>query len=143
MTIAGVCDLVKLFSLLLVVLPFCENGGAVRAKAIGNVTSEEIDNEIIIIVSSSTQLSSVGTTEETTVRTTTDGSVPTFDRDHVTLRVPDELFASSANLTLKLRDLIGDLLVRSVTRLAKMMRFFQPLFGGHLTIEIPKELDKT
>ncbi|XP_021697169.1 uncharacterized protein LOC110675741 [Aedes aegypti] len=133
MNVVRICGLV-----LVLLLPF-ENGARVESKAIKSVTTEELDNEII--ASSSTEFTIGGTTEETTERTTTE-KVPTLDRTHVTLAVPDELFSSTANLTLRLRDLLGQLLLRSVARLAKMMRFIQPLFGGHLVIEIPKDLEK-
>ncbi|XP_019530212.1 uncharacterized protein LOC109402069 [Aedes albopictus] len=144
MNVVGICGLVRLVSLLGLVLLL--RGGGVQSKAIGSVTTEEppIDNGIVVASSSSsssTEFSIGGTSEETEIRTTTE-EVPTIDREHVTLRIPDELFSSTANLTLRLRDFLGQLLLRSVARLAKMMRFVQPLFGGHLVIEIPKDLEK-
>lgn len=102
MNVVRICGLV-----LVLLLPF-ENGARVESKAIGSVTTEELDNEIV--ASSSTEFTIGGTTEETTERTTTE-KVPTLDRTHVTLAVPDELFSSTANLTLRLRDLLGQLLL--------------------------------
>lgn len=110
MNVVGICGLVRLVSLLGLVLLL--RGGGVQSKAIGSVTTEEppIDNGIVVASSSSTEFSIGGTTEETEIRTTTE-EVPTIDREHVTLRIPDELFSSTANLTLRLRDFLGQLLL--------------------------------
>ncbi|XP_053677960.1 uncharacterized protein LOC128728364 [Anopheles nili] len=67
--------------------------------------------------------------------------VPTFNREQVSLAIPAELFSATANLTLQLRNFIGDLITRTSVRIAQVVRFFQPLFGYHLMIDIPKELD--
>lgn len=106
--------------------------------------------------------------------------IPTFNRKQVSLDLPGDLFSSTANLTLSLRNFIADLITvsrvgaccpfaftnptahadhsrsfslslcslvsihhhqRTSVRIAQVVRFFQPLFGYHLMIDIPKELD--
>uniref|UniRef100_A0A182PWF5 SEA domain-containing protein n=1 Tax=Anopheles epiroticus TaxID=199890 RepID=A0A182PWF5_9DIPT len=86
--------------------------------------------------------------------------VPTFNRNQVSLDLPGDLFSSTANLTLRLRNFIADFITslgdslnigsrcsyaapaqRTSVRIAQVVRFFQPLFGYHLMIDIPKELD--
>ncbi|XP_058814038.1 uncharacterized protein LOC131677948 [Topomyia yanbarensis] len=80
------------------------------------------------------------TTTDGPVKRSTTEAVPTIDRNHVTLALPDELFSSTANLTLRLRDVVGQLIMSSTARFAKLLRFVQPLFGNSLVIEIPKDL---
>ncbi|KFB41943.1 AGAP000696-PB-like protein [Anopheles sinensis] len=75
-----------------------------------------------------------------TTTTTTEG-IPILNRNQVSLALPDDLFSSTANLTLTLRNFIGDFITRTSVRIAQVVRFFQPLFGYHLMIDIPKELD--
>lgn len=94
-TAVGSCGYLVFVVPLLLLLLLSENCG-VQSKAIGisdgNVTS---------------------TTEESilaTTTTTTDG-VPIFDRQHVALAVSDDLYSSTANLTLRLRDIIGQLVL--------------------------------
>ncbi|XP_053663553.1 uncharacterized protein LOC128712687 [Anopheles marshallii] len=72
---------------------------------------------------------------------TSDDEIPSFNRNQVTLDLPGELFSNTANLTLRLRNFIGDFITRTSVRIAQVVRFFQPLFGYHLMIDIPKELD--
>ncbi|XP_035903490.1 uncharacterized protein LOC118508104 [Anopheles stephensi] len=90
---------------------------------------------------------SATTTSSTTVNpainevNTSEDEVPIFNRNQVTLDLPGDLFSSTANLTLRLRNFIGDFITRTSVRIAQVVRFFQPLFGYHLMIDIPKELD--
>ncbi|XP_055548841.1 uncharacterized protein LOC129732217 [Wyeomyia smithii] len=74
-------------------------------------------------------------------QTTTPDYSPTVEGNRVILGLPDQLFSSSANLTLRLRDLVGDLIMRSAVRFAKLVRFVQPVFGNNLVIEIPKDME--
>lgn len=84
--------------LLMLLLQLTCNGG-VQSKAIGSATSLELQEESVDLA-----------TEETIKQTTTD-DVPIIDRKNVALSVPDGLFASTANLTLRLRDLLGQLIL--------------------------------
>uniref|UniRef100_A0A182Q002 Uncharacterized protein n=1 Tax=Anopheles farauti TaxID=69004 RepID=A0A182Q002_9DIPT len=70
------------------------------------------------------------------VPVTTDDT-PDFDRQKVSLQVPDELFGSSFTLVTNLSGRIGDLIMSSARRAGEFFWVFQPLFGKHLTIEIP------
>ncbi|XP_049281948.1 uncharacterized protein LOC125763154 [Anopheles funestus] len=72
---------------------------------------------------------------------TSDDEIPTFNRNQVNLDLPNDLFSSTANLTFRLRNFIGDFITRASVRIAQVVRFFQPVFGYHLMIDIPKELD--
>ncbi|XP_052900164.1 uncharacterized protein LOC128306638 [Anopheles moucheti] len=95
----------------------------------------------------------VATVKDTSAKTTTtinpalnevdtsDEEIPIFNRNQVSLDLPGDLFSTTANLTLRLRNFIGDFITRTSVRIAQVVRFFQPLFGYHLMIDIPKELD--
>uniref|UniRef100_A0A1Y9H256 Uncharacterized protein n=1 Tax=Anopheles dirus TaxID=7168 RepID=A0A1Y9H256_9DIPT len=67
---------------------------------------------------------------------TTDDT-PDFDRQKVSLQVPDELFGSSFTLVTNISGRFGDLIMSSARRAGEFFWVFQPLFGKHLTIEIP------
>uniref|UniRef100_A0AAG5DPD1 Uncharacterized protein n=1 Tax=Anopheles atroparvus TaxID=41427 RepID=A0AAG5DPD1_ANOAO len=67
---------------------------------------------------------------------TTDDT-PDFDRQKVSLQVPDELFGSSFTLVTNISGRIGDLIMSTARRAGEFFWVFQPLFGKHLTIEIP------
>uniref|UniRef100_A0A182MX03 Uncharacterized protein n=1 Tax=Anopheles culicifacies TaxID=139723 RepID=A0A182MX03_9DIPT len=67
---------------------------------------------------------------------TTDDT-PDLDRQKVSLQVPDELFGSSFTLVTNISGRIGDLIMNSARRAGEFFWVFQPLFGKHLTIEIP------
>ncbi|EGK96566.1 uncharacterized protein LOC120906397 isoform X1 [Anopheles arabiensis] len=70
------------------------------------------------------------------VSVTTDDT-PDFDRQKVSLQVPDELFGSSFTLVTNISGRIGDLIMSTARRAGEFFWVFQPLFGKHLTIEIP------
>ncbi|XP_050085330.1 uncharacterized protein LOC126571102 isoform X1 [Anopheles aquasalis] len=67
---------------------------------------------------------------------TTDDT-PDFDRQKVSLQVPDALFGSSFTLVTNLSGRFGDLIMSTARRTGEFFWVFQPLFGKHLTIEIP------
>ncbi|XP_035903318.1 uncharacterized protein LOC118508021 isoform X2 [Anopheles stephensi] len=67
---------------------------------------------------------------------TTDDT-PDFDRQKVSLQVPDELFGSSFTLVTNISGRIGNLIMSTARRAGEFFWVFQPLFGKHLTIEIP------
>ncbi|XP_049538370.1 uncharacterized protein LOC125952740 isoform X1 [Anopheles darlingi] len=67
---------------------------------------------------------------------TTDDT-PDFDRQKVSLQVPDALFGSSFTLVTNLSGRFGDLIMNTARRTGEFFWVFQPLFGKHLTIEIP------
>ncbi|XP_050072450.1 uncharacterized protein LOC126560518 isoform X3 [Anopheles maculipalpis] len=70
------------------------------------------------------------------VPVTTDDT-PDFDRQKVSLQVPDELFGSSFTLVTNISGRIGNLIMSTARRAGEFFWVFQPLFGKHLTIEIP------
>uniref|UniRef100_A0A1Y9H248 Uncharacterized protein n=1 Tax=Anopheles dirus TaxID=7168 RepID=A0A1Y9H248_9DIPT len=127
----------------------------VDGKAIDTSRGSSSPNDLVAtVLESSTAASPVETTveDETTTTTTTtttinpklnevSDDIPTFNRGQVSLDLPGDLFSSTANLTLRLRNFIAGLITRTSVRIAQVVRFFQPLFGYHLMIDIPKELD--
>ncbi|XP_052863487.1 uncharacterized protein LOC128270119 [Anopheles cruzii] len=109
----------------------------------GQVTeNNEIDDGREPVTSSTESETTTGrtTTTSTTPTTTTEG-LPTFNRNQVSLDLPSDLFTSTANLTLRLRNVVSELITRTSVRIAQVVRFLQPVFGYHLMIDIPKELD--
>ncbi|ETN65876.1 hypothetical protein AND_002348 [Anopheles darlingi] len=80
------------------------------------------------------------TTTKKTTTTTTEG-IPVFNRNRVSLEVASDLFSSSTSLALGLSNMLGDMVRRTSVRIAQLVRLFQPLFGYHLMIDVPKELD--
>ncbi|XP_050085468.1 uncharacterized protein LOC126571190 [Anopheles aquasalis] len=77
----------------------------------------------------------------TTTTTTTTEKIPVFNRRRVSLEVASDLFSSSTSLALGLSNMLGDVVRRTSVRIAQLVRLFQPLFGYHLMIDVPKELD--
>ncbi|XP_055625567.1 uncharacterized protein LOC129768146 [Toxorhynchites rutilus septentrionalis] len=104
-----------------------------------NVESKAIGNEIS--AGTTPEEFSVGTTTEDSTQKTATDTVSLQDGERVTLAIPDELFSSTGILSLRLSEVIGPFIMRSVARLAQVTRFIQPLFGGNLEIKIPKDLD--
>uniref|UniRef100_A0A182JFW8 Uncharacterized protein n=1 Tax=Anopheles atroparvus TaxID=41427 RepID=A0A182JFW8_ANOAO len=115
-------------------------------------TEAGLSNEVLpteALVSATLRVPKLPPASSTTER------VPEFNRNQVSLVLPDNLFSSTANLTLQLRSFIGDFITtthgkpaltdvhpqRTSVRIAQVVRFFQPLFGYHLMIDIPKEMD--
>ncbi|XP_058063529.1 uncharacterized protein LOC131213497 [Anopheles bellator] len=111
--------------------------------------NNEIDHGHEPLTSSTTRMESETTTGRTTTAATTSTStttsttegLPTFNRNQVSLDLPSDLFTSTANLTLRLRNVVSELITRTSVRIAQVVRFLQPVFGYHLMIDIPKELD--
>uniref|UniRef100_A0A182W677 Uncharacterized protein n=1 Tax=Anopheles minimus TaxID=112268 RepID=A0A182W677_9DIPT len=150
----GVTQMLTLLVILLTILSPTAKGKAVVATP-GTPTGNEINVELGNSVSGASESTEVGTTEEETATTTSttpinptlnevnpsSDEIPIFNRNQVTLDLPEDLFSSTANLTLRLRSFIGDLITRTSVRIAQVVRFFQPVFGYHLMIDIPKELD--
>uniref|UniRef100_A0A182M196 Uncharacterized protein n=1 Tax=Anopheles culicifacies TaxID=139723 RepID=A0A182M196_9DIPT len=142
----------KLHGVTLLVLQLTILLSTAKGKAIdttpGTPTGNEINVELGNALSEASETTEVVTAaEEPTITTTTSTTInpsveiPTFNRNQVSLDLPGDLFSSTANLTLRLRGFIGDLITRTSVRIAQIVRFFQPLFGYHLMIDIPKELD--
>ncbi|XP_049538523.1 uncharacterized protein LOC125952832 [Anopheles darlingi] len=81
------------------------------------------------------------TTKKTTTTTTTTERIPVFNRNRVSLEVASDLFSSSTSVALGLSNMLGNMVRRTSVRIAQLVRLFQPLFGYHLMIDVPKELD--
>ncbi|XP_058063528.1 uncharacterized protein LOC131213496 isoform X2 [Anopheles bellator] len=73
---------------------------------------------------------------------TTDDT-PDLDRQKVSLQVPDELFGSSFTLVTNISGRIGNLIMGTARRAGEFFWVLQPLFGKHLTIEIPSTTTTT
>ncbi|XP_050073252.1 uncharacterized protein LOC126561284 [Anopheles maculipalpis] len=142
---------ILLLLLEITILTRCVMGKAVTSS-IGNDTGVQLTNVGTEPSESSDDIptekeDTIGATTTTTINpainevNTSDDEVPIFNRNQVTLDLPGDLFSSTANLTLRLRSFIGDFITRTSVRIAQVVRFFQPLFGYHLMIDIPKELD--
>uniref|UniRef100_A0A336MCE2 CSON013439 protein n=1 Tax=Culicoides sonorensis TaxID=179676 RepID=A0A336MCE2_CULSO len=74
--------------------------------------------------------------------TTTDDT-PDFDRNKVSLQVPDELFGNSFTLVTNVSKLMGDFIMNSARRTADFFWIVQPLFKNSLTIENPPPTTST
>uniref|UniRef100_A0A182T1W8 SEA domain-containing protein n=1 Tax=Anopheles maculatus TaxID=74869 RepID=A0A182T1W8_9DIPT len=142
--------------LVLTILSPCVMGKAVTSipeSRTGNEVGVELSNSVTGATETAEDI--ITEKEESLITTTTTAinpainevdtssdEVPIFNRNQVTLDLPGDLFSSTANLTLRLRNFIGDFITRTSVRIAQVVRFFQPLFGYHLMIDIPKELDR-
>ncbi|XP_063706487.1 uncharacterized protein LOC134835538 [Culicoides brevitarsis] len=69
-------------------------------------------------------------------KTTTDDT-PDFDRNKVSLVVPDELFGNSFTLVTNVSKLMGDFIMNSARRTADFFVVLQPILKKSLTIENP------
>ncbi|XP_065091278.1 uncharacterized protein LOC135712249 [Ochlerotatus camptorhynchus] len=60
-----------------------------------------------------------------------------FNRQKVSLQVPDAVFGSSFSLVTNISTQFGNLIMNSARRAGEFLWIFQPLIGNNLTIEIP------
>uniref|UniRef100_A0A182QSQ5 Uncharacterized protein n=1 Tax=Anopheles farauti TaxID=69004 RepID=A0A182QSQ5_9DIPT len=145
MTVLYVC-------LFLLVSRGVADGRAIESSSSGNELmangASEASSTVAAPVETTVEDEPSATTTTTTSTTTinpkhneVEDDVPTFNRGQVSLDLPGDLFSSTANLTLRLRNFIAGIITRTSVRIAQVVRFFQPLFGYHLMIDIPKELD--
>ncbi|KFB41940.1 hypothetical protein LOC100680396 [Anopheles sinensis] len=75
----------------------------------------------------------------TTTSTTTE-SIPMFNRTKVNLVLPPGVLPFVIKQIFTVYPPSCYLVLRSWVRFALVLRFYQPLFGNHLTIKIPKQL---
>ncbi|XP_052567636.1 uncharacterized protein LOC120413559 [Culex pipiens pallens] len=70
------------------------------------------------------------------IPSTTDDT-PDFNRQKVSLQVPDELFGSSFTLVTNISTRVGNLIMSSARRAGEFLWIFQPLVGNNLKIDLP------
>ncbi|XP_055614406.1 uncharacterized protein LOC129760766 [Uranotaenia lowii] len=69
--------------------------------------------------------------------TSTTDDTPDFDRQKVSLQVPDALFGSSFSLVTNISTRVGNLIMNTARRTGEFLWVLQPLVGNNLSIEIP------
>ncbi|EAT38903.1 AAEL009251-PA [Aedes aegypti] len=69
--------------------------------------------------------------------TSTTDDTPDFNRQKVSLQVPDAVFGSSFSLITNISTQFGNLIMNSARRAGQFLWIVQPLIGKQLTIEVP------
>ncbi|XP_062537469.1 uncharacterized protein LOC134205851 isoform X1 [Armigeres subalbatus] len=69
--------------------------------------------------------------------TSTTDDTPDFNRQKVSLQVPDAVFGSSFSLITNISTRFGNLIMNSARRAGEFLWIVQPLIGKQLTIEVP------
>ncbi|XP_035775328.1 uncharacterized protein LOC118457674 [Anopheles albimanus] len=128
---------------LLLVIVFCHLlatglANPIPATTVESISANELDATDLEPVSGT---ATPELTTTTTPATTTTARIPVFNRRRVSLEIASDLFSSSTSLALGMSNMLGDMVRRTSVRIAQLVRLFQPLFGYHLMIDVPKELD--